>query len=210
MRIVDVVQGTPEWLDARVGVVTASNFDKLIAPKTHKPSASMHKLAYEMLAEELIGRPLNDQSSGFMQRGNELEAEARNWYAFERDVDVQQVGLVLRDDGRVGCSPDGLVNEDGGVEIKCPSAAVHMSYLLGSPGDEYFCQIQGSIWITERAWWDFVSYCPGLPSVLVRFERDDEFIGKLATCADMYLALLDTHRATLRNLGAFPVLAEAI
>lgn len=206
MRIIDVEQGTQEWLDARVGVLTASKMDMIITPKTGKPSSSMAKLAYQMIAEETLGRSLDDASSGFMQRGGALEAEARSWYELERDVEVQRVGLCVSNDGLVGFSPDGLVGEDGGVEIKCPSAAVHMSYLLGEAGPEYYCQIQGSLWVSERQWWDFVSYCPYLPPVLIRFQRDEEFIRKLSVCAGQFLDLMDEHRAKLATI--LPPVAE--
>ena len=200
----DVEQGSQAWLDARVGVLTASNFDRVITPKTGKPSASMTKLVYEMLAESIMGRSLSDASSAFMQRGTEMEAEARAYYEFETGMDVEQVGLLLRDDRRVGCSPDGLVGEDGGLEIKCPTAAVHLSYLLGAPGEEYRCQVQGSMWVTGRAWWHFLSYCPGFPAVLVRMERDEEFIKALAECADVCLALYDAQAKRLAELGVVP------
>lgn len=210
MKIVDVDQGSPAWLQARIGVLTASNMDKVITPKTGKPSASMTPLSYRMLAEEVLGRPLDDAASGFMERGRELEGEARAWYEFEHNCEVQQVGLVLRDDGKVGCSPDGLVGDDGGVEIKCPAAHTHMGYLLGAIPDEYYCQIQGSLWMTGRTWWDFVSYNPEMPPVCLRYQRDEEFIAKLAAAAETLLATLDTHRKTLRELGALPALADAV
>lgn len=209
MRIIECQQGTPEWLDARISVVTASNMDRIITNKTRKPSASMVKYSYEMLAEELLGRPLNDQSSGFMLRGSELEAEARAWFSFECDVDVERVGFIVRDDGLIGCSPDGLVGEDSGLELKCPSAGVHLGYLLGGGlVEDYFAQIQCCLWITERTHWWAASYCPGLPSVLVRVERDDDFIIKMSACVDTFLDLLDQHRATLRTLGYLPPLDD--
>lgn len=198
---VDVQQGSQAWLDARVGLLTASNFDRLITPKTQKPSASMDKYVFEVLAEEILGRSLSDASSGFMERGTDMEAEARAWYEFETDGEVEQVGLLLRDDRRVGCSPDGLVGEHGGLEIKCPSAAVHVGYLLSSAGEEYYGQIQGGLWITGRKWWDFVSYCPGFPPVLQRFAADAAFQEKLSVCVDTALAKLDAHRETLRAMG---------
>jgi YqaJ-like viral recombinase domain len=211
MIIVDCVQGTPEWLRARLAVVTASKAGEIITPKTGKPSSSMVKYAYELLAEELLGRPLDDASSGFMERGKELEGAARSWYEFDQDVEVRQVGFVTRDDGKAGCSPDGLVGDDGCIEIKCPAAHTHMSYLLGDVKDNpYYSQMMFTLWITERSWIDFVSYSPDLPQVLVRFQRDEKFIAALSSAVDDLLALLDKHRGTLRELGALPeVLADA-
>lgn len=207
---IDVAQGTAEWLQARCGIPSASNFNKLVTPKTGKPSTSMLAYCYELIAEQMLGRPLDDATSAFMQRGNDLEQEARDWYSFVRDVDVQRVGFLLRDDGRVGCSPDGLIGEDGGLEIKCPSAAVHIGYLLGDAGEKYRCQIQGALWLTGRRYWDFVSWNPELPPVLVRFERDEPFIEQLSAAMDVFLAMLDANRAKLAELGVAPMLAQDV
>lgn len=202
MKIIDVEQGTPEWLHARIGVLTASQMDQVITPKTLKPSASRVALAYLMLAEEMIGQPLDNQSSGFMQRGTALEAEARAWYSFERDVEVVRVGLITTDDGRAGCSPDGLVGDDGGVEIKCPAAHTHVGYLLDGPGTDYACQVQGSLWVTGRAWWDFVSYCPGMPARVIRYEADPAFQAALSAAAAEFFDFYDGLRARLHALWA--------
>lgn len=198
---VNVQQGSQAWLDARVGVLTASNFDKLITPKTQKPSASMDQYVYDVLAEIVMGRSLDDASSGYMQRGTDMEREARAWYEFETDTEIEEVGFLLRDDRRVGCSPDGLVGDDGGLEIKCPSAGVHVSYLLGDAYEKYYCQVQGGLWITGRKWWDFVSYCPNFPPKLVRFAADPAFHAKLSDCVDMALKKLDAGRVQLKALG---------
>lgn len=203
MRIIPVQQNTQEWLDARVGVLTASNMDKVITAKTHKPSTSMDKLCFDSLAEVVLGRSLEDATTAFMERGTLVEEEARLWYEMEHNVDVRRVGLAVRDDGRVGCSPDGLVGDNGGLEIKCPSAGVHMKYLLAGV-DDYFVQIQGSLWVTGRDWWDFLSYCPGLPPVLLRYEPDKAFIAKLAECAATYLKMFDGYKADLIANGALP------
>lgn len=201
MIIHDVEQGSQAWLDLRVGVATASQFDQIITPKTQKPSASMAKYAYKLLAEKALGQSLDDASSMWMERGKELEPEARAWYELTQGVDVRQVGFITSDDGLVGCSPDGLVGEDGGLEIKCPSATVHMGYLLGGVEDAYKCQVQGGLWVTGRAWWDFLSYCPGLPPVLLRFTRDAGFIASLESAMGEFQALVRRHRATLEALG---------
>lgn len=198
---VDVKQGTEEWKAARLGIPSASSFDKIITPKKGDPSKTMHDYACKLLAEQMLGRPLDDASSGFMERGKELEEQARAWYAFNADVDVEQVGFILRDDGRVGCSPDGLVGDDGLVEIKCPSAAVHVSYLLGDAFESYKCQLQGQLWISERKWVDFVSFNPELPTLCVRFERDEAFIAKLSSAVDMLLAFMDASRTRLQEMN---------
>lgn len=199
-----VEQGSAEWLQAKAGIVSASNLTRVMTPKTLKLSGSADKYCCELIAEQLLGRPLDDATTSFMQRGTTFEAEARKWYELQSDCTAERVGFLLRDDGRVGCSPDGLVGDDGGLEIKCPSAAVHISYLLGEFTEEYRSQIQGSLWITGRTFWDFVSYNPELPSLLHRFTRDEPFIAALDKTVTQFLAYVDDQKAKLAATGQFP------
>lgn len=199
-----VEQGSREWLQAKAGIVSASNLHKVLTPSTMKPSKSMDAYAHELLAEQLLGMPLDDATSQFMERGTLLEKAARDWYELQKDVDVERVGFIMRDDGRVGCSPDGLVGEDGGLEIKCPSAAVHLGYLINGPDEKFRCQVQGSLWICKRAHWDFVSHNPDLPSLLVRFERDEKFINALALAVEQLLDYINECKEKLqREYGLF-------
>lgn len=200
---IDVVQGTKEWLDAKVGIPSASNFSRILTPKTMKPSSSMAGYAHELLAEQILGRPLDDATSEFMQRGTVLEKHARDWYSLQKDVDVEQVGFLLTDDRRAGCSPDGLIGSVGGLEIKCPSAAVHIGYLLGEAGEKYRCQVQGGMLITDREWWDFVSYNPDLPSALVRFNRDETFIKALSSAVNQFCEVMYEAKQQLMKYGLF-------
>lgn len=197
---IDVQQGGPEWIKARSGIPTASQFHRLITPKTLKASAQAEGYRNEILAERLLGCSMDDISSEWMERGQAMEESARSWYEWTREVDVERAGFCLRDDRTAGCSPDGLVGEEGGLEIKVPSAAVHVGYLLdGTLPDKYRCQVQGSLWVTGRAWWDFLSYNPSLPSVLIRVERDEEFIAALASAVEALTAELVTAEARLRE-----------
>lgn len=198
---VDVKQGSPEWIQARLGLPTASQFHRLITPKTMKPSSAADGYLRELLAEQMLGESVSDASSEFMVRGTSLEASAVQFYQLQRDVDVETVGLLLRDDRKVGCSPDRLVGEDGGLEIKCPSAAVHVGYMLDGFDAEHRCQVQGCLWITGRQWWDLLSYNPFLPPVLVRMERDEEFIGKLEEVVDRFLMAFREAREKLIARG---------
>jgi len=175
----DLEQGAESWHRLRAGVATASNFDKLITP-TGKPSSQIDAYASQLVAERLMGHTISLEQTHWMQRGSELEAEARAYYELTTGADVEQVGFVAADDGTVGCSPDGLVGDDGLVEIKAPAPHTHVDYLLGGdlPG-KYRAQVQGQMWLTARQWCDFVSYHPELPALIVRVERDDEYIGEL-------------------------------
>lgn len=189
MKIIDAVQGSPAWLQARSALPTASCFDK-IATASGKPSGSAMKYMGLLLAEYLMGRPIDTGKSKFMERGTEMEGEARGWYAFETGRELSQVGFCLRDDGKAGCSPDALVGDDGLAEFKVPALETHMAYVLseGELVKEYGIQVQGQLWITERKWADLVSYNPVLPKVVVRVERDEDFI---ETLADLVLAFSD-------------------
>jgi hypothetical protein len=122
----------------------------------------------------------------------ELEAEARSLYELTNDVKVEQVGFCLSDDGKAGCSPDGLVGKKGLLEIKCPSMAIHIGYLLdNSVPTDYFQQVQGQLFITGREWLDFISYYPAIRPMLVRVKRDNEFIEKLETELNIFCEKLE-------------------
>jgi len=181
MIVMEMEQGTEEWHQAKLGVPSASNFKKIV---TSTGAVSKQQAGYlnELLAERMAGHPLEGFKNGWMERGNELEAEARDDYEWTKGIAVQQVGFVVREDGKAGCSPDGLIGDDGLIEIKCPSPGVHVSYLrAGKVPTDYFAQVQGQLWICERQWCDFVSYHPDLPALVVRVDRDEKFIEKLET-----------------------------
>ena len=180
MRVSNFEQGSQEWLQSRLGKPTASNFGKLITP-TGKPSASAESYINELIAQRITGELPEFFKSEAMERGNELEPHAKASYEFTHDVDVVEVGLCLHDEFECGASPDGLIGEDGGIEIKCPLPHTHVAYLrAGEVPSKYIPQIQGCMWITGRKWWDFMSYHPAMENLIVRVERDDAYIKKLA------------------------------
>lgn len=203
MILHDVVQGSPTWLQLRAGRPTASEFHKILTPKTAKPSASAEPYMYDLLAEVMLGRPLQTPVMPWMERGTLLEDDAAKWYAFQRDIEVKKVGFVTTDDGKIGASPDRLVGDDGLLELKVPSPGQHLRYLLfpqRGVDQDYRCQVMGQLLVTERKWCDVVSYHPELPSVIVRVERDEEFIGKLDTALKVFVQELELHRADLERL----------
>jgi hypothetical protein len=180
MKIIDVAQRSPEWIAARLGLPTASRFSKILTP-TGQLSKQSIDYAYELVAEWLIGQPCDNERSQFMDRGTELEPDAIDYYEFEKNIDVQRVGFCTTDDGLIGCSPDGLVGEDGGLEIKCPSAKVQIANILNEAAfvADHKCQVQGCLYVTGRQWWHLMSYHPTLPCPIIRVERDEDYIGKL-------------------------------
>ena len=180
MIILSDEQGSPEWLASRLGRPSASMFGKLVTG-SGKPSGSAESYINEMIAERLTGRSKPFFTNEHMERGNFLEPEARQAYEFITDFEVVETGFILDDSQEFGCSPDGLVADDGGLEIKCPSDSVHVSYLrAGKVPAKYYQQVQGCMMITGREWWDFMSYHPEMPHLLVRMKRNEKFIEAMA------------------------------
>src|SRR5437773_4470451 len=174
-------QGSERWLQLRAGIPTASRFSDILT-KSGKPSASAERLLYTLLAERCLGAPIIEHVSWYMERGSQMEQEAIRYYELQSNSDTEPVGFVTNDAQTIGASPDRFVSSDGLLEVKCPAAWQHMSFLLNSGTVYDYCKIQalGQLWITERAWVDIMSYCPGLPPAIFRVERDEPFIEKLA------------------------------
>lgn len=177
MKIIECKQGSPEWWEARCGIPSASNFHRIITPKTWRPSAQADDYINELIADRLMGG-VPEEAEAFttraMQHGIETEAEARAWYAMEAAGKVRQVGLCIADDGHSACSPDALVGDDGGLELKCPLLKTHVGYLrAGILPAEYTAQVHGSLIVTGRKWWDFCSYSMGLPPFCIRVVPDN-------------------------------------
>ena len=181
MITLDHEQGTDEWLAARLGKPSASGFGKLIT-STGKPSTSAVGYINQLIAERFLGQSEPFYVNDHMARGTELEPEAREAYEFITGKEVIEFGFILDDSKEFGCSPDGFVGADGGLEIKCPAATTMVKYLRDPQTlvKAYYQQIQGCLWITDSQWWDAFAYHPEMPHVLVRVERDEEFITKLA------------------------------
>jgi putative exonuclease len=157
----DCEQGSEEWLAARLGIPTATGFENIVTA-TGKKSASYIKYMAELIEESILGGG-DTFKSGFMERGNQLEPQARAAYEFLTGNDVIQVGGVYLNENRdVMVSPDGLIPSlQKGLEIKCPKMSTHIRYLLeGGVPTEYVIQVQANLWVTGYETWDFVSYCP--------------------------------------------------
>ena len=180
MRIIDCEQGSDEWLSARLGVPSASQFSKIVTGKGGK-STQVEAYINQLVAEELTGETTFVYVNEHMKRGTELEPDARELYEALTGNAVQELGFCLHDTVNAGCSPDGLVGEDGGLEIKCPAPATHVEWVkAGVVPSKHLQQIMGCLWITGRSWWDFMSYHPTMKPLIVRVERDEEYIAALA------------------------------
>lgn len=179
MRVFDFEQRTEEWYAVRLGRPTASSFARIVTP-TGKASTSQEGLINELVAEMISGEMQWSEPTEAMQRGIDLEPQACAVYEMVSAVDVLHVGFCLHDSVNAGCSPDGLIGENAGLEIKCPSAHNHIGYLReGKIPAKYIPQVQGSLWVTGREYWDFMSYHPDYPELIVRVTRDDDFISTL-------------------------------
>jgi predicted phage-related endonuclease len=191
MIISTVEQGTPEWLAERAGNVSASNFDKIITTKGEKTSGLTRKTyLYQLAGERISGIAEEGQKTEWMQRGTELEGAARDLYESLYVEFVAQCGMVYLDDRKlISCSPDGLIGDDGGLEIKCPKLSTHIGYLDGKKmPTTYIQQVQGSLMVTGRNYWKFMSYHPAIKPFVVTVERDEKYIAIMKEAVEEFNA----------------------
>lgn len=204
MIVYDYEQRSDEWYKGRLGIPTASAADKILTPGKLMPSTQRVKYLNTLLAEWATGESVDGfEGTKWTDRGTELEPEARAYFEYTTGMETRQAGFVFRDESRLsGCSPDGLIGDDSGLEMKCPMPATHVSYLLaGKVPTGYLAQIQFSIWVCgARSWW-FQSYCPGLPAVLYECQRDPKWMVALDEHIPKFIADLLAGRERLRELG---------
>ena len=175
-EIFDCEQGSDDWFSARLGIVTASHFKDVLNTKTGRGTYMMR-----LVAEKQQGKPQDSFQSKAMENGVLYEEHARKYYEALYGVSVEQVGFIKM--GQIGASPDGLVGDDGGVEIKCSDGPTHYRIILADKmPTAHIPQIQGNIWVSGRKWWDFISYDPWgqfKPFYCKRIERDDNYINNI-------------------------------
>lgn len=196
MKIHEVEQNSIEWHALRVGIVTASQFARVVTPVHCKVASAVDVLAAEIAGEILTGESASKfQGNDATNRGHELEPRAAKLYEMLKGNKTQKVGFVTNDEGTIGASPDRLVGEDGGLEIKCPETNQHLKYLLGIEDitKEHKPQIQGNIYVCERNWWDIMSYHPTLPPVIVRVEPDESYLSVLRPALVNLVAQIDKY-----------------
>jgi len=167
-------QKSAEWMLLRSGIPTASEMDALLTPLFKlKEGKGPRTYLCQKTAEWWQGCALPSYQSFQMEQGNVLEEEALPWYNFTYDANVKQIGFVTTDDGKAGCSPDGICDEYG-VEIKCPQADTHTRYLLdGTLPDDYQVQVHFSMFITGMKLWKFISFRRGFPQFVLDVPRDE-------------------------------------
>lgn len=210
--VIDCDQRSPEWHTARAGVLTASRAaDMLARPRKGAPeSVCRRNLRVQLALERLVNRPCDDNGylSAEMRRGMELEGEALAAYEAATGELVQRVGFLRHLTLPIGCSPDGIVGDfDGGLELKCPIAATHWSYLRlgGKVPAEYIAQVTHSLSVTGLPWWDFASYHPDFPDPLklyrVRVAREDVDLAAYELAVSLFLTEVETEAEAMRKLA---------
>jgi putative phage-type endonuclease len=202
----EIVQGTDAWKQLRLGKVTASRVADIVAKTKTGPSASRANYMAQLIAERLTGVPAETYTNAAMEHGTATEPEARNAYEFYEGVSVQQISFVLHPTiDQAGCSPDGLVGDDGLVEIKCPQTATHLETLIGQAVPaKYDTQMQFQMACTGRQWCDFVSYDPRLPEnmrlFVKRVHRNEKRINELETEIAAFLLEIAVKLSQLNSL----------
>jgi len=197
-----MIQGSDEWLRARMGKPTASEFERLITPAKREtkdgeikgwlPTKGETRRAYAiyLLTELILDMPLAGVNTAAMEHGKAWEPKARAAYEMMHGVDVELCGFCTNDEGTIGASPDGFVGEDGSIEIKCPERPeIHCGYMVNPQSfvDEYFAQTQGQLFVTGRKWTDQISYFGGMPMVTVRVLPEPEFQKRLGEALRLFV-----------------------
>jgi hypothetical protein len=197
IEVIDCEQNSPEWLRARMGIPTASAFSDVLAKGEGKTRRTyMLKLAGEIIT----GEPMESFTNGHTERGHAMEDEARDLYTFQTGASLQRVGFVRN--GAVGCSPDSLIGEEGGLEIKTKLPHLLIDVILKDKcPPEHVAQIQGTLWVTGRQWWDIVIYWPGIPLFVKRVTRDETYIQTLAAEVERFTVELDAVVSQIRQRG---------
>lgn len=198
-------QRTPEWFAERAGCATASSFSDILAKVKTGEAAVRRKYRMKLLTERLTGISVQGYTNAAMQWGIETEPQAREAYEMLTGEIVEEVGFIRHPAvAWCGASPDGLVGDDGLLEIKCPESTTHLEWLDASRAPpEHVPQIQGQMWVTGRQWVDFLSFDPRFPEhlqcFLIRVLRDDAYIAMLQAEVEKFLAEVEKRYTELIN-----------
>lgn len=211
MKHYELIHNSPEWYAARAGVATSSSFDRIITNKTLKMSSSANQYANELVAELIMGKPLDRNFSNYaMEWGHAHEDDARNLYCFEKNVEVTRGGFFVTDDCAFGASPDVRIidtegNTLGLAEIKCPeNPAIHVEYMLEAEmNPKYKAQTQGQLFVSGADFVDWFSYHPDMPFACVRIERDEEYLRALEDCLGAFQTIMREKLQRCVDMGIF-------
>ena len=211
---IEIIQGTDEWKQLRLGRATGSNFDACLAKgKSNAEAVTRRNYRIRLALERLTGKVMESgYKSAAMTTGTEREPYARMAYEAHTGYIVDEVPFIQHPYLMAGVSPDGLVNDDGLVEFKSPSPAVHWDYLqlTDEPPAEYWAQVIGQLWITGRKWVDFASFNPDFPEELqlhvVRIHRDESVIREFEQGIEKFLFDVNTtHKQMMERIASAKV-----
>lgn len=192
LEIFNCEQGSSEWFSVRLGMPTASEFATVLAAGRGGGESKTRRTYLTKLAgERITGQPATSYRNKYMERGTEMEPEARAFYQMLTGFKPQQVGFIRN--AKKGCSPDSLIEKFGMLEIKTAEPHVLIEALDSSNAipPEHTPQLQGNLWVAEKEWIDLLIYCPAMPTFLRRVYRDETYIAKLAAAVDQFNDELD-------------------
>lgn len=198
-------QNSLEWLNARAGVVTASEFDCFMTTDFALRKGEMVRSYVARKVAERWSGPLPGFNSIDMDFGKFREEEAIPAFEFETGAKVERVAFITDDSGKIGCSPDGLIGETRGLEVKCPTAEVHCKYLLnGELPKDYIQQVHAGMHVTGRTEWEFISYRRHFPMLMLNIPRNEEIQEKIGACLALLLPMIDAAYNHLVELNGGP------
>jgi hypothetical protein len=188
----EFVQGSDKWMDAKLGIPSSSHFGEILT-STGKESATRPTYLKKLVNERITRRREKKWELSAFERGKEMEPESRAWAENVLDVEIEQVALVYKDEyKRILCSPDGLIGDNGGFETKDANVYIQAERLAkGVLPTIHYAQVQGCLYITEREYWIFQSYCAGMRKLTIRVHRDEKWIKKLAIELELFCQDLD-------------------
>ncbi len=196
-------QRSAAWFEARLGKATGSKFGDIMAGETR---AGWKNYRAQLVLERMTGTKLETFTSAEMAWGTSTEPLARLYYTLRTGNVVEECGFFEHESMAAGASPDGLVGEDGLIEVKCPLPATHIGTLrTGKVPSQYVAQVQGQLWITGRQWADFISFDPRMPEnakcIIIRVPRDDGYIANLEANVKKFLFQVDEEVKFVLNYG---------
>ena len=192
MEIINVIQGTDQWHQEKLGKPSASNASKILTNEGRQ-SKQREGYLYQLASEIITGVSEESYQNANMVTGNEREQESRALYELIYGVEVTQVGVVYKDNERKFlCSPDGIIENKYGLEMKNPLPKTQVKYLLDENlPSEYFSQVQFSLYVCEFEFWDFLSHSPALRPLIIRVHRDEKFIKALKVELEIFCENLE-------------------
>ena len=203
LTVYDCEQGSEDWFRARMGIPTASEFGTVLAPRAGSEGKMRRTYLHKLAGEIITGEPMERYGNAHMDRGHEMEAEARSLYAFMSDADPTQIGFLRN--GQKGCSPDSLIGDAGMLEIKTKLPHLLIDCILKDDFPaEHKAQCQGALWVAEREWVDIAVYWPRMPLFVKRAYRDEEYISKLSDAIDAFNADLAAVVDRIKAYGIEP------